>query len=147
MTDWSADPWFAQHAWVAPRVGETRRSGFKSLRPHSLRRVVPIRPRSCPASVEAQGSVGVTHAPYFPVTVLRRLNGVDPCGHRRRPRLSCGAGLAATRERRPSNSGSLFPCRADAAKDAGAGTRRSEEHTSELQSPDHLVCRLLLEKK
>src|SRR5258708_25265369 len=27
------------------------------------------------------------------------------------------------------------------------GQRRSEEHTSELQSPDHLVCRLLLEKK
>src|SRR5258708_14476156 len=26
------------------------------------------------------------------------------------------------------------------------GRRRSEEHTSELQSPDHLVCRLLLEK-
>src|SRR5258708_14966977 len=46
------------------------------------------------------------------------------------------------------------PCRA-----ARAGSRawragpcrgappRSEEHTSELQSPDHLVCRLLLEKK
>src|SRR5258708_28056677 len=32
----------------------------------------------------------------------------------------------------------------------GPGTTaaaRSEEHTSELQSPDHLVCRLLLEKK
>src|SRR5258708_15238021 len=30
----------------------------------------------------------------------------------------------------------------------GLGARgRSEEHTSELQSPDHLVCRLLLEKK
>src|SRR5258708_21560750 len=32
----------------------------------------------------------------------------------------------------------------------GSGTLevlRSEEHTSELQSPDHLVCRLLLEKK
>src|SRR5258708_15438133 len=27
------------------------------------------------------------------------------------------------------------------------GLQRSEEHTSELQSPDHLVCRLLLEKK
>src|SRR5258708_836563 len=26
-------------------------------------------------------------------------------------------------------------------------TERSEEHTSELQSPDHLVCRLLLEKE
>src|SRR5207244_11800061 len=39
--------------------------------------------------------------------------------------------------------------------DGGPGVRhpdcerlgRSEEHTSELQSPDHLVCRLLLEKK
>src|SRR5258708_14329812 len=28
-----------------------------------------------------------------------------------------------------------------------APAARSEEHTSELQSPDHLVCRLLLEKK
>src|SRR5258708_31940926 len=28
-----------------------------------------------------------------------------------------------------------------------SGANRSEEHTSELQSPDHLVCRLLLEKK
>src|SRR5258708_15045431 len=27
------------------------------------------------------------------------------------------------------------------------GNKRSEEHTSELQSPDHLVFRLLLEKK
>src|SRR5690348_18016189 len=31
--------------------------------------------------------------------------------------------------------------------DPGAGVPRSEEHTSELQSPVHLVCRLLLEKK
>src|SRR5207244_12162994 len=30
---------------------------------------------------------------------------------------------------------------------AGSSVSRSEEHTSELQSPDHLVCRLLLEKK
>src|SRR5690348_18499338 len=29
----------------------------------------------------------------------------------------------------------------------GSGAIRSEEHTSELQSPVHLVCRLLLEKK
>src|SRR5258708_30716696 len=29
----------------------------------------------------------------------------------------------------------------------GGAEYRSEEHTSELQSPDHLVCRLLLEKK
>src|SRR5258708_32001033 len=31
--------------------------------------------------------------------------------------------------------------------DVELGATRSEEHTSELQSPDHLVCRLLLEKK
>src|SRR2546426_8428996 len=30
---------------------------------------------------------------------------------------------------------------------SGRGVRRSEEHTSELQSPCNLVCRLLLEKK
>src|SRR5947208_5168111 len=30
---------------------------------------------------------------------------------------------------------------------SGKGYRRSEEHPSELQSPEHLVCRLLLEKK
>src|SRR5207244_9066004 len=35
----------------------------------------------------------------------------------------------------------------EAVEMAKAGADRSEEHTSELQSPDHLVCRLLLEKK
>src|SRR5258708_31782150 len=33
------------------------------------------------------------------------------------------------------------------AQPALMAVSRSEEHTSELQSPDHLVCRLLLEKK
>src|SRR5690348_17670076 len=40
--------------------------------------------------------------------------------------------------------------RAETRKEELCGTsdeRRSEEHTSELQSPVHLVCRLLLEKK
>src|SRR5438552_18772394 len=32
-------------------------------------------------------------------------------------------------------------------KERSTKLARSEEHTSELQSPDHLVCRLLLEKK
>src|SRR5436309_15295924 len=36
---------------------------------------------------------------------------------------------------------------ADEIAAAGAGTTRSEEHTSELQSRENLVCRLLLEKK
>src|SRR5690348_18394130 len=39
------------------------------------------------------------------------------------------------------------PGHADFAGVVKYGVTRSEEHTSELQSPVHLVCRLLLEKK
>src|SRR5437660_2444928 len=45
---------------------------------------------------------------------------------------------------RPSGSAMLDFSGVDQFK---AGTHRSEEHTSELQSRGHLVCRLLLEKK
>src|SRR5258708_29301983 len=38
-------------------------------------------------------------------------------------------------------------CRAEYRPAPDPDGLRSEEHTSELQSPDHLVCRLLLEKK
>src|SRR6266487_5767851 len=40
-----------------------------------------------------------------------------------------------------------IPSRMPAASRAWFSAARSEEHTSELQSPVHLVCRLLLEKK
>src|SRR5258708_39497472 len=44
--------------------------------------------------------------------------------------------------------GLAFACRNPQAEITATGEcQRSEEHTSELQSPDHLVCRLLLEKK
>src|SRR5205814_10168324 len=48
----------------------------------------------------------------------------------------------------PSGSCRRWPwrCRSPAARRSPAD-RRSEEHTSELQSLRHLVCRLLLEKK
>src|SRR5258708_19326536 len=50
---------------------------------------------------------------------------------------AAGVGLA---DRNPGSvRGSVGLCPPD--------TQRSEEHTSELQSPDHLVCRLLLQKK
>src|SRR5258708_9316450 len=44
---------------------------------------------------------------------------------------------------RPCSGKSASPIRADSRRSSS----RSEEHTSELQSPDHLVCRLLLEKQ
>src|SRR5258708_22417312 len=42
---------------------------------------------------------------------------------------------------------SAFAIARDLIKFSFKCVNRSEEHTSELQSPDHLVCRLLLEKK
>src|SRR5258708_24092221 len=49
---------------------------------------------------------------------------------------------------RPASSSRRCTCKPRAGdRDRPLGAYRSEEHTSELQSPDHLVCRLLLEKK
>src|SRR5256885_9396161 len=74
-------------------------------------------------------------------------------------RLSCRTSLRATASRRVSESGASAlirsplrphggPCRRRCPRAKGAPARsRSEEHTSELQSPCNLVCRLLLEKK
>src|SRR4051794_41625614 len=69
----------------------------------------------------------------FPYTTLFR-------SPRRRCRASPARRGGAPRSRRGSAS------RRPTCRDRGAPPR-SEEHTSELQSPVHLVCRLLLEKK
>src|SRR5438552_14194493 len=47
----------------------------------------------------------------------------------------------------PATGRRSTPKCAPSAMPAVPQASRSEEHTSELQSPDHLVCRLLLEKK
>src|SRR5438552_12978285 len=65
------------------------------------------------------------------------------------PRGSC----RPSRRRRHSERRGPPGCRETCSTSTRAACRllrrseRSEEHTSELQSPDHLVCRLLLEKK
>src|SRR5947208_8059891 len=58
-------------------------------------------------------------------------------------------GSARCASRAPTSSARVtHPARAAwAATVSFSSSTRSEEHTSELQSPDHLVCRLLLEKK
>src|SRR2546426_7498178 len=68
----------------------------------------------------------------FPYTTLFR-------SRRRRARR-------ATRPR-ASRHGLLHPLGREGQRPQAASDRRSEEHTSELQSPCNLVCRLLLEKK
>src|SRR5947208_5811743 len=58
-----------------------------------------------------------------------------------------GAGVRAALAAKPRRFLCLCPARSQSSGDRPFVRRRSEEHTSELQSPDHLVCRLLLEKK
>src|SRR3712207_8799018 len=49
---------------------------------------------------------------------------------------------------KPSSSGQACPRdHTNISPDSGLPSQRSEEHTSELQSRQYLVCRLLLEKK
>src|SRR2546422_7707240 len=57
--------------------------------------------------------------------------------------------LFRSRARQPHDRRCARECSQGDARDRGrqAGGGRSEEHTSELQSRLHLVCRLLLEKK
>src|SRR5258708_18410591 len=70
---------------------------------------------------------------------------------RRPPRSTLFPYTTLFRSRPPDERGPpslrTLPLPADPVLGQGQGSQRSEEHTSELQSPDHLVCRLLLEKK
>src|SRR2546426_8272014 len=84
----------------------------------------------------------------FPYTTLFRSRGLPHAsavarsaargGGRRRRSHRGGRAVLGSARRRPHDP-ALDPDR--------AGPGRSEEHTSELQSPCNLVCRLLLEKK
>src|SRR5437899_5440468 len=65
----------------------------------------------------------------FPYTTLFRSRRRPPCPTPPRPAPARSAGRGGWRRRPPGHD------------------QRSEEHTSELQSLRHLVCRLLLEKK
>src|SRR4051794_41406160 len=76
----------------------------------------------------------------FPYTTLFRFSRCAPS--RLFLPARCTASTAAQRtSRQEQPAGALGRGR------GGATGRRSGEHTSELQSPVHLVCRLLLEKK
>src|SRR6266508_6638778 len=78
----------------------------------------------------------------FPATTLHDAHA--PAAHR------VGRLLSKLGERAASDLGTRCPRRGrlqPAALGPGVAVGRSEEHTSELQSRGHLVCRLLLEKK
>src|SRR2546425_6300407 len=80
----------------------------------------------------------------FPYTTLFRSGRDDPVLRRARRRRARAARHAQRRSRRRGRAG---PAGAAADRLLPPLLRRSEEHTSELQSLAYLVCRLLLEKK
>src|SRR5207244_13081376 len=81
--------------------------------------------------------------PLFPYTTLFRSRR-----RRVRDRHADGATHQARERGRRADRAARAGCDDDLQAEGAARDRgRSEEHTSELQSPDHLVCRLLLEKK
>src|SRR5258708_29625622 len=82
----------------------------------------------------------------FPYTTLFRSVGYfTPNGIRGTGRFEYTRQLRGGRV--PGRDRARFCRHSFAPADRRRAPRRSEEHTSELQSPDHLVCRLLLEKK
>src|SRR5438552_8061914 len=100
-------------------------------------------PRPCPFFLSFHSSRPHPHLHSFPT---RRSSDLQP------PSARLHHDRAASRPRHPrglARDGATVHG-VDGAARTGGGTQawlRSEEHTSELQSPDHLVCRLLLEKK
>src|SRR5438876_5958253 len=78
----------------------------------------------------------------FPYTTLfRSLNAWNQCHDVKNLFVTDGACMTSSACQNPSITYMALTAR------AVAHAVRSEEHTSELQSPVHLVCRLLLEKK
>src|SRR5256885_12349015 len=77
----------------------------------------------------------------FPYTTLFRSLAHHPGPHAKGPGTAPGLApdIGAARTGAPADTG--------AGGGSQAGRCRSEEHTSELQSPCNLVCRLLLENK
>src|SRR5438876_4642741 len=76
-------------------------------------------------------------SPLFPYTTLFRSCGTGL------PSASATAHTSATKRLKAAQATSTVRISPIGSRTAA----RSEEHTSELQSPVHLVCRLLLEKK
>src|SRR5574344_789768 len=90
----------------------------------------------CPTGISARGPSGVRQLRRA-ITAFQSAAGVGhPAKRQLMPTIAmdasiCGYYIKLWSSQTPFVQPLLFP-------------RRSEEHTSELQSPDHLVCRLLL---
>src|SRR5256885_13039538 len=88
-------------------------------------------------------------SPLFPYTTLFRSPHAD-AGRENEPSRASGSSWPPSRTRIDADALSACPCQSESSASTASYQvviTRSEEHTSELQSPCNLVCRLLLEKK
>src|SRR5688500_19762865 len=106
---------------------------------------MPLLPCSLPCLVPAPR--------LFPYTTLFRSPGAGRSRRERTGERNTGRNASAITTA-PTHNVPLTPTSSPSTPDRAAPTasapvsrNRSEEHTSELQSPCNLVCRLLLEKK
>src|SRR3712207_8167899 len=84
----------------------------------------------------------------FPYTTLFRSSSVDTCTTRGTPtRRQASNSVCVPSTLVTTKSAAPEMDRSTCVSAAKLTTARSEEHTSELQSRQYLVCRLLLEKK
>src|SRR5258708_23700856 len=85
----------------------------------------------------------------LPISLLAADIVAEPIRRWFQRREGVGVGLFLRRVHAPRRERDfhIVPAGFRGLLDCRTAAERSEEHTSELQSPDHLVCRLLLEKK
>src|SRR5256885_11081337 len=117
-----------------------------ALRPPTSAPLRPIGLRPAPSSPSATWSNGRRLAPRGPNPCSRRRPECLRCTGRRARPHSRGGGRRRPRDFDEDLPG---PPRGQPASRSirGHPRGRSEEHTSELQSPCNIVCRLLLDKK
>src|SRR5438552_16593237 len=138
-------------AWPKPRQAACYRT--RGARPHpaaAARRPHPLRARRPAHDRRLDHGRAPRRLARRPPARARvpRAGGLEGRGRSRRSgadRRSPGRGQGD--EPRGRGHGGAATPDAEVAPPVAALAYRSEEHTSELQSPDHLVCRLLLEKK
>src|SRR5690606_5541423 len=126
-----------------PHAGQVRRPGgvFQDVEDR-LPRPVRGRPRSLPLrrdqGLASEFSGYDAQASFLPLVAANAETQAEP----RRPPMR-----SSRPSRKPKAGGRSTPAHSGIPSCAGHSVARSEEHTSELQSRENLVCRLLLEKK
>src|SRR5689334_10538483 len=139
----SRDSTYRTRAWVRPA-----RTGPDGVCSQVPRRNAPpgagaTPPNASARSRSAQLSSWTTPRPVAVSTAYRSESGSSS------PITDAGSPFATITEETvsPTRSGPSPAVQSETAPPIRPRNRRSEEHTSELQSQFHLVCRLLLEKK